>query len=268
MRSSRAGGFTLVELLVVIGIIAVLISILLPVMNRAREQARSVACLSNLRQFQMGSFNYANDNRGFFAPIILKTTDLNTDFATSLTLRKYLGLFPQPASLPDPPAYDSMINSSQICANAYYARYALGNGVGPTFTMRYTYGMNYSEFADPAYPSLWASGPTPPPNVQYRATRVKNSAKKIAWADALSFKIRAAASSKFIAEAPSSYVAGFPQLPSNDMISYRHFGGANVVFFDGHGEWMPRKAVDITYLSPRQVNDLWYPYYGVIQNTK
>jgi prepilin-type N-terminal cleavage/methylation domain-containing protein len=60
-RPSHA--FTLVELLVVIGIIAVLVGILLPTLARARESARRTSCLSNLRQVGMAMRFYAYDNR-------------------------------------------------------------------------------------------------------------------------------------------------------------------------------------------------------------
>ncbi|MEN6642224.1 MAG: prepilin-type N-terminal cleavage/methylation domain-containing protein [Armatimonadia bacterium] len=66
MLISRRRGFTLIELLVVIAIIAVLAAILFPVFARARERARSIRCVSNLKQLGSAIRMYMDDYDGYF----------------------------------------------------------------------------------------------------------------------------------------------------------------------------------------------------------
>ncbi len=63
---NRSYAFTLVELLVVIGIIALLIGILLPTLKKVQIQARETKCMSNMRQMVLGFHMYTNENRGKF----------------------------------------------------------------------------------------------------------------------------------------------------------------------------------------------------------
>jgi prepilin-type N-terminal cleavage/methylation domain-containing protein len=62
---SRPSGFTLVELLVVIGIIALLLSVLMPALSRAREQANRVKCANNLKQLLNALYMYSTENKQF-----------------------------------------------------------------------------------------------------------------------------------------------------------------------------------------------------------
>ena len=66
-KAKKAGrGFTLIELLVVTGIIAILTSILLPIISKVRTQARDAACLSNLKQLGAAFQAYAGQNDGIW----------------------------------------------------------------------------------------------------------------------------------------------------------------------------------------------------------
>lgn len=60
---SKSGGFSLIELLVVISIVALLIALLIPALGKAREAARRAVCASNVRQFVLTCHYYANDNQ-------------------------------------------------------------------------------------------------------------------------------------------------------------------------------------------------------------
>ena len=77
----RLPGFTLVELLVVIGIIAVLIGILLPSLNKARENARTVKCAANLRSISQGLAIYISENKQTFPAAYFYNTQPNVPYA-------------------------------------------------------------------------------------------------------------------------------------------------------------------------------------------
>src|SRR5690606_815283 len=71
--------FTLVELLVVVGVIAVLIAMLLPALTAARQQAMAVQCLSNLRQLATVAIQYTVEHRGSFPPAYWGGRDWDLD---------------------------------------------------------------------------------------------------------------------------------------------------------------------------------------------
>lgn len=105
-RAGRQSAFTLVELLVVIGIITLLIAILLPALNKARESANRISCQSNLRQISLAVLMYVQDHGTLPGPCTACILD--------------------PASVNPPPNY-SGTGTGTILNNAFYETRQLSN---------------------------------------------------------------------------------------------------------------------------------------------
>ncbi len=270
MKRTKQHGFTLVELLVVIGIIAVLISILLPALNKARSAAQAASCLSSLRQMQAASYVYSVENRGYFIPVFVRHDLTATPpesrvrtWAQSEQTRKALSLSPAKPIFDSPMGTSSLSQTKMLCSRSFaYENSQTFAGVTNVYEIGQSYGMNFEGFMDWTFPeyNLYSGLASAPTWAAYKSGKIRNPSEKLAIADALSANIRLAKSNVYVGETNVSAL-------SNNVIAYRHLQGkngegANAAFFDGHAEWVSRKKYDLTFLPTDDLRRrAWNPFY-------
>src|SRR2546423_6320472 len=140
----RRTAFTLVELLVVIGIIALLVSILLPTLNRARESAKAVQCLSNLRQIGNAEVMYATAWKGWAVPHmqgrILNGNIATRDWRGNPAFKQFLGLSNRRIYVGNPPDLTIDWPLNLHCPNS--TRPPLEADIYGMSDIQYSYGYN------------------------------------------------------------------------------------------------------------------------------
>ncbi len=99
-RTRVAGGFTLLELLIAVGIMMLLAALLFPVLNKVKEKARTVFCLNNLRQIYIPVRSYVLDNNGSFPPFVYYRTTASENTIVNISAQDnrimLTGSYPEP----------------------------------------------------------------------------------------------------------------------------------------------------------------------------
>lgn len=265
----KKAGFTLIELLVVIAIIGVLVGLLLPAVQQARESARRISCSSNVRQLGVAMHGYMSANKKFPCQKIDDDTRYAASAAGSWTPGgKALFWFGEVdyttnsngtldvTAGPLQPFFESNASVLQ-CPNfseSMLEEVKFGDRIATAF--------GYNSQLGPGSGNYYGSVPGGPyQDKAYRIKDIPETSRTVAFAETAMVYFAAPYGLR-------EQLGGFSKPSENDpVVHFRHGGGfANAVFVDGHVEGFSRKFRKGPWTSDGQVDQMEFHNIGVICN--
>lgn len=234
-HATRGSAFTLIELLVVISIIALLLSILLPVLRNAREASKGVVCLSNLKQIGLGTMLYAGDNNSVLYESYTKYTG-----GSQMSPNWWPMKMAMEGYLPDPGNYRASSAAESFWNCPVAEDYARSNGANEVY---WTYLRMTNE-----YPPWKPSGMA----VNVKLDNVARPGSQVYVTDGLladAFDTAAGFAGKQ-ASTTTSYGKIANAYTGSGAAAFVHGDNANLLFADWHAAGM--KRADVT----QQICDL------------
>lgn len=255
-------GFTLVELLVVIGIIAVLIAILLPALNKARKAGQGVKCLSNLKQLGTAASMYQNDNKGVFpvhidwtggtngqflywdrllAPYIgIRTIDMSVSSATPQPHQSNLLICPSDRTIDPPPGFFKRSYTANGLRNVPNTRPEDGVVLGRQAWLNGVKAPRVTSVNRPAHTVFLYENTTP------AADGITPSLHNLQWCSAFG------SNAGWIGTPPINATGSSPRYPNGD---FAHHGKVmSVLYVDGHAA--PENPMEFHTLTPPGIHGI------------
>jgi len=242
--SAQGKAFTLIELLVVIAIIALLLAILIPSLNKAKELANRIVCANHLKSLATASNVYANSHNGYFVPAShvgpgqsAKKWGKNNGFKYENGDRYWYQIEAFRSYL----KIDDYIDSSNLATmpKEFLCPADKISKDETDLEDRMSYGYNNTD---------WRPWTLEYKIVGYKATNVKNPAGTLNFVDNVDFWCDINGAHYVYVWDRIKGLKSDDNLPAdiqNDTVYYRHSEGANVGFYDGHAQWL--KKEDIFY---------------------
>lgn len=244
---AKMNGFTLVELLVVISIIALLLAVLMPALSKAREQGRRIVCSNLVKNFGVGNQTYSAIYNGACLPYTIKSNDycsrygghgyvwcLNNEF------RSMMGLTKKQTNTSGT-STDMSLSDQFKCPSD---KRTVGNGIWSTGGeyINISYGYNHTYLKSYVFPAVTANPYVYP---GFTMTKIKTPGTKVAFMDSVDSGLYQSTAEwriwwNRIGDFAYKTVNG---VYNYNMAAYRHGEGASINFFDGHNEY--RKKQDI-----------------------